>query len=86
MEIQLLKQEIELNMVELGMIPGQKKEGDYQERLEVKEIVEENIKTKLQFMKKGKSKNLLMALWNILIGERSKEIQDKYVLIVGKNK
>ena len=67
------------------MIHGMKEEEDYQDFLEVKDNVEENIKTELQFMNKGKNKNLLMDLWNILIGERQKENRDKYVLIVGKN-
>ena len=51
--------------------------GDYQDFLGVKGITGENIKIKLLFMKKGKSKNLLMALWNILIGERLEEILDQ---------
>lgn len=48
--------------------------------------MEGNTKIKPQFMKKGKSKNLQMDLWNILIGERLEGIQGLYVLILGKNK
>lgn len=73
-------------MVELGMIHEKKEEEDCLVFLEAQGRMEENIKTKQQFMKKGKNRNLLMDLWNILIGKKLGEILDKYALLVGKTK